>query len=95
MDDSQLRLDGNAVAGAMGEIFAQDMTAARGKCAICGTIAQMGSQPLYMNPLSPGAVLRCSTCQQVLMVMVHAEGRYRLGLQGLKWFDVPEVANTR
>jgi hypothetical protein len=88
MDETQLRLDGNAAAGLLREVFVPDLSAARGACAACGTIAPMGSQHLYMYPLSPGAVLRCTSCQEVLMVLVHAGGRYRLGLRGLTWLEI-------
>jgi hypothetical protein len=88
MDETQLRLDGNAAAGLLQEVFVRELSAARGACAACGTVAQMGSQHLYMYPLSPGAVLRCSTCQEVLMVFVHAGGRIRLGLRGLTWLEM-------
>ena len=88
MDETQLRLDGNAAAGILREVFVPELTAARGACAACGTIAPLGSQHLYMYPLSPGAVLRCTTCQEVLMVLVHAGGRYRLGLRGLTWLEI-------
>jgi hypothetical protein len=94
MDDTQLRLDGNAAAGILREVFVQDLSAARGACAACGAVAQMGSQHLYMYPLSPGAVLRCSACQNVLMVFVHAGGRYRLGARGLIWLEIPDQAQT-
>ena len=88
MDETQLRLDGNAAAGILREVFVHEMSAARGACAACGTIAPLGSQHLYMYPLSPGAVLRCTICQEVLMVFVHAGGRYRLGLRGLTWLEI-------
>ena len=88
MDETQLRLDGNAAAGILREVFVHELSAARGACAVCGTIAPMGSQHLYMYPLSPGAVLRCTTCQEVLMVFVHAGGRYRFGLRGLTWLEI-------
>jgi hypothetical protein len=88
MDETQLRLDGNAAAGLMREVFVHDMTAARGACASCGNVAAMGSQHLYMSSLAPGAVLRCSRCEAVLLVFVHAGGRYRLGLRGLTWLEV-------
>ena len=94
MDESQLRLDGNAAAGILREVFVYEMSAARGACASCGAVAQMGSQHLYMYPLSPGAVLRCATCQDVLMVVVHAGGRYRLALPGLSWLEMPGVVET-
>jgi hypothetical protein len=94
MDESQLRLDGNAAGGMLRELFAQELTAARGACGSCGTIAAMGAQHLYMFPLSPGAVLRCSTCDNVLMVLVRGEGRYRLGLHGLRWLEMPETVQA-
>ena len=92
MDETELRLDGNAAAGMMREVFALELTAARGACGSCGAVAEMGSQHLYMYPLAPGAVLRCSSCGDVLMVVVHAGGRYRLGLRGLTWLEITEPA---
>jgi hypothetical protein len=90
MDETELRLDGNAAAGMLREIFVHDLSAARGACASCGGIAQMGSQHLYMFPLAPGAVLRCNACQDVLLVFVQLGGRYRLGLRGLTWLEMPD-----
>jgi hypothetical protein len=95
MDDTQLRLDGNAAAGMLREVFAYDLSAARGACASCGAIGQIGSQHLYMYPLSPGAVLRCQSCQGILMVFVHAGARYRFGMQGLKWLEIRDAGEAR
>lgn len=96
MDDTELRLDGNAAAGIMRDLFVYELTAARGECAVCGTIGMMGGQHLYMYPLSPGAVLRCSSCGNVLMVLVRGRGRYRLGVPGLKWLEMddPDAATA-
>ena len=94
MDETQLRLDGNAAAGMLREIFAYDLSAARGACASCGAIGQIGSQHLYMYPLSPGATLRCQFCQSILMVFVSAGGRYRLGMQGLKWLEIRDAGEV-
>src|SRR5262245_19867859 len=90
MEDTPLRLDGNAAAGIIREVFAYDLSGASGECAACGMSAQIGGQHLYMHPLSPGAVLRCRSCESILMVFVHAGGRYRFGLQGLKWIQIPD-----
>jgi hypothetical protein len=90
MDDAQLRLDGNAAAGTLSEVFACDVTAARGACASCGAVAEMGGQHLYMFPRAPGAVLRCNRCEAVLMVLVHGGGHYRLSLRGLTWLELPD-----
>ena len=95
MDDTQLRLDGNAAAGIMREVFTHEMTTARGACASCGQVATMGGQPLYMYPRAPGVVLRCGACDGVLMVLVRGGGRYRMGLQGLRWLEFPDPAAER
>jgi Family of unknown function (DUF6510) len=94
MDDQQLRLDGNAAAGLLQEVFVHELTDARGACAACGAVGEIGAQHLYMSPRSPGAVLRCSVCESVLMVVVHAGGRFRLGLQGLVWIEMQDAAVT-
>lgn len=88
MDETSLRLDGNACAGLLREVFAQDLTAARAACATCGAVGQIGRQHLYDYPDGPGAVLRCYACESVLMVVVHREGRNRFAAQGLMWVDV-------
>jgi hypothetical protein len=92
MDESQLRLDGNAAGGLLQELFVHEITNARGACASCGAIAELGAQHLYMYPRAPGAVLRCRACESVLMVLVHDGGRYRLGLRGLVWLEIREAA---
>jgi hypothetical protein len=92
MDETQLRLDGNAAAGLLQEAFVPELTAARGACASCGAVGEMGAQHLYMYPHSPGAVLRCNVCECILMVLVRGGGRLRLGLQGLVWLEVQTPA---
>ena len=94
MDETQLRLDGNAAAGMLRDVFVYDVSAARGACAACGAIGQMGSQHLYMYPLSPGAVLRCQACESILMVFVHAGGCYRFGMRGLKWLELRDPGDA-
>jgi hypothetical protein len=91
MDETQLRLDGNAAAGLLQEVFVPELTRAQGACASCGAVGEMGAQHLYMYPHSPGAVLRCNRCEGVLMVLVRAGGRLRLGLQGLVWLEARDA----
>jgi hypothetical protein len=90
--DAALRLDGNAAAGLLQEIFVHELTGARGACSGCGAVGEVGAQHLYMTPRSPGAVLRCAACESVLMVIVHAGGRFRLALQGLAWLEMQDPA---
>jgi hypothetical protein len=88
MDDTELRLDGNALAGVLEELFTVDLTAAHGRCAHCGRVAEMGAQHLYRYPRAPGAVLRCSACEGVLLVLVQRPDGYRVTLQGLSWLEL-------
>ncbi|MEA2637928.1 MAG: hypothetical protein QOE18_985 [Chloroflexota bacterium] len=92
MDETQLKLDGNAMAGVLQELFVDDVTTARGACASCGSVGDVGRQHLYMYPMSPGAVLRCATCENVLMVVVHARDRVRFALHGLAWLEIHSPA---
>lgn len=94
MDETQLRLDGNAASGFLREVFFSELSTARSACAACGVIAPLGRQHLYMYPRSPGAVLRCHTCHDVLMVVVRAGGRTQLGLRGLAWLELPDPAEV-
>jgi Family of unknown function (DUF6510) len=90
MDGTALRLDGNAMAGLLAELFVDDVTDARGACASCGTVGDVGEQHVYMYPQSPGAVLRCAACESVLMVVVRTPGHVRFGLLGLAWLEVAQ-----
>ncbi|HEY6469963.1 MAG TPA: DUF6510 family protein [Candidatus Dormibacteraeota bacterium] len=90
MDGAHLRLDGNAMAGLLQEVFVDDVTAARGACASCGTVAEIGEQSAFMYPLSPGAVLRCIGCESVLLVIVRTPASLRVGFEGLAWIEVSQ-----
>ncbi|HEX6349344.1 MAG TPA: DUF6510 family protein [Candidatus Dormibacteraeota bacterium] len=82
MKQSELKLDGNAIAGVLAEIFAVEMTAVEGTCAGCGNVAPMGAVDVYAN--APGIVVRCPACAQVLITIVRAPGRTWLDLGGLR-----------
>ena len=60
MDETELRLDGTALAGELREMFAREMTSALVCCAGCGHMAPIGAAHVYAGDLSPGAVLRCA-----------------------------------
>ena len=85
MDDDELRLDGNALAGALQQVFVGDVTAISGQCARCGRVAEIGAQHLYRYPHAPGAVLRCAGCDNVLLVLVERPHDCRVGVPGLTW----------
>ena len=85
-------LDGNAAAGVLQELFAFEVTAARGTCAWCGLTAHVGEARVYMR--APGVVLRCRGCDGVLIVVVDCGDRYRVSLAGVRWLEVSEDARS-
>jgi Family of unknown function (DUF6510) len=81
MEDADLRLDGNAAAGVLQEVFVRDATVAIGVCATCGARGELGGAHLYVH--APGLVLRCRVCQAVLMRIVEAGSRRFLDVRGI------------
>ena len=61
-------LDGNALAGPLADFFSFDVTTATGRCRACGTIAEFAQAMVYVS--GAGTVVRCSTCDHVLAVLV-------------------------
>jgi hypothetical protein len=85
MRQSDLKVDGNAIGGLLREIFTMEMTSASSTCAGCGKVHAVGQVDVYMN--APGAVVRCPSCEQVLMRIVHNGGRYWLDLTGTRCLE--------
>ena len=74
-------LDGNAIGGLLIELFGTEMTAAVGTCAQCGTVGQVAEMAVYMPKL--GTVVRCRSCDNVLMVFVEVRGVTCVDMEGL------------
>ena len=85
MESDAMRVDGNAMAGVLGEVFAQEMTSARIACGGCGKVEPVGAEHAYTQ--APGIVMRCCHCDRVLVVVTDVEGTYRFGLGGAKWLE--------
>jgi hypothetical protein len=85
-DDSDLMLDGNALAGALRDVFVHEMTTARVACKGCGRAESIGAERAFTR--GPGFVLRCRHCDGVLLVMTQAGGRLVLGFEGLRWLEI-------
>jgi Zn finger protein HypA/HybF involved in hydrogenase expression len=86
MDEHDLRLDGNAEAGLFRELFAVELTTARGRCENCGAVAEVGAVLVYAN--APGAVMRCPQCDSVLMRIAGDGARYWLDVRGVSWLEI-------
>lgn len=90
MDETDLRLDGNAVAGMLAEVFGFEMTIERGGCAGCGAANQLGALLVYAHGM--GMVAYCPACGQYLFRIGRGEGRWWLDLRGLAWLQLDEQA---
>jgi hypothetical protein len=80
-------LDGNAIAGPLFEYFGTEMTVAHGACAYCGTPSQIGQLRVYRQ--APGAVVRCRTCGNVVIVLVSVRDEVKVHLSGFRLGAAP------
>jgi len=80
-------LDGNAAAGLLQEIFGREMTVAATTCATCGAVAPIGESSLYAG--GPGTVIRCHSCDGVLVVITQVRGMHCVDLMGIRALDMP------
>jgi hypothetical protein len=81
------RVDGNALGGVLGDLFAADLTMATTTCAGCRAVAPLATIHVYLD--APGAVARCPGCDTVLLRLVRHETRAWLDLTGIKVLDIP------
>ncbi len=80
------KLDGNAAAGTLQEIFPFEMTLAQATCAGCGATDVIGALAAYMHGM--GTVIRCPSCDTVLIRVVQAKGRYWLDMRGVRVLQI-------
>ncbi|MBB3086841.1 DUF6510 family protein [Geodermatophilus sabuli] len=86
------RLDGNAAAGALADLFAVDVTTARSRCPSCGKTSMLGAHHLYAD--APALVLRCPHCTDVVLRYATQQGRILLDLRArLLTIPAPAPAN--
>jgi len=85
-------VDGNALAGPLGEIFAVELTAATGRCVSCGRVDTVAALRVYQH--APGVVARCAGCDAVVLRLVRGPDRAWLDLRGLVSLEIalPEQA---
>ena len=83
-----MRLDGNAIGGLLRDVFAMEMTAAVGTCNSCGAVNEVGRLHVYVH--APGTVVRCPSCEAVVMRIVRGRGRYWLDLTGTRTLELVE-----
>src|SRR5262247_4939917 len=77
-----LRLDGNAAAGILSEVFVPDLTTARATCANCGTIRPLGALLVYAHGM--GTVMRCPSCDAVVLRVARTRTQLWLDPTGVR-----------
>ncbi len=80
MDDADRRLDGNAAAGLLAEVFRFEMTTAFTACAGCGALAPVGALMVYGHEM--GAILRCPACDTPIIRLARTGSAHWLDLRG-------------
>ena len=76
----ELMLDANATAGLLYEIFGTEMTASPTECANCGNQGEVGELLAFTQ--GPGIVLRCSSCENVVLRIVQTADAIYLDARG-------------
>ena len=79
---NELKLDGNAAAGTLEQIFAFEVTTAVGTCADCGAGGAVGGASVYAQ--APGIVVRCPACEGILIRLANDD-------DGHTWFEMTGV----
>jgi hypothetical protein len=74
-------LDGNAIGGLLLDVFGAEMTTATGTCAHCGARSVVAELTVYQR--APGTVVRCRSCESVLMVFVERRDIVCVDLRGV------------
>ena len=79
--EDRLRMDGNAAAGMLREVFAVEMTTASCTCATCSRVSALGALHLYGG--SMGCVLRCPSCEAMVLSVTSVPGGRFIELRGV------------
>jgi len=87
---SESVLDGNALAGLLGEVFSFEPTATISTCSGCGSRVPMATWSVFVS--TPGIVARCASCEAVQIRVVHGPlGRTWVDLSGVARLDIAAV----
>ena len=86
----ELRLDGNAAAGFLGEIFSFEVTTAEYACAGCRRIDMLGGAMVY-EVRELGVIVRCPNCDNALIRLAHNRGRYFVDLRGTRYLAAGQL----
>ena len=80
----ELRLDGNAAAGTLGEVFSFEVTTAECACGGCGRAGRLGGAMVY-EVRGLGTIVRCPSCDHALIRLAHIRERHMVDLRGMRY----------
>ena len=80
----ELRLDGNAAAGTLGEVFSFEATTAEYACSGCGRAGRLGGAMVY-EVRKLGMIVRCPSCDNALIRLAFNRGRHLVDLSGTRY----------
>jgi Family of unknown function (DUF6510) len=80
----ELRLDGNAAAGTLEEIFFFEVTNAEYTCEGCGRTDRIGAAIVY-EVRGLGTIVRCPSCDNALIRLAHNRERHMVDLRGMRY----------
>lgn len=86
---NDLKVDGNAIAGLLEELFGVEMTVAVAVCGSCRRHHEVGRAEVYIH--APGVVARCPSCGHVVMRVVRGRGRVWLDLSGTRCLEFADA----
>jgi hypothetical protein len=86
MNDTAMALDGNAAAGALGSLFAFDVTTAVVRCWNCGASGPLAELRFFGSPKA--MVLRCRHCDEVNIRLLETERTINLDLSGVVRIEI-------
>jgi len=80
------KLDGNAAAGILQEIFPFEMTLVQATCTGCGATNAVGATAVYMHGM--GTIIRCPSCDTALIRVAQTRGRFWLDMRGVRVLQI-------
>lgn len=83
----EYRLDGNSVAGALGEVFSFEVTTTEYTCDGCGKTGELGAAMAY-EVRHMGTVVRCPGCDKALIRLSYAGGLQRVDFRGMRYLAI-------
>ena len=88
--NTELMVDGNAIAGDLEQIFGRDMTMAVARCAGCAVDSMMATLMAFVR--GPGAVLRCPSCTSVIARIVETPTATYLDARGMLYLRMTHAS---